>query len=176
MSFSKHILTLSILTVFSTSSWAEEQATPQQKTIANEDGIQQLDTLTLTAHPLQQSKQDFGVADQTVSRDTLQQGGSTLGKALKQQLGVYSNSFGAGSSRPVIRGQEGARVKVTQNATESMDVSSLSPDHTVTVDQQINISPEMEKIIYYEVLNLARYGFMIPSDKKNDGTDSSDIS
>ncbi len=137
MSFSKHILTLSILTVFSTSSWAEEQATSQQKTIANEDGIQQLDTLTLTAHPLQQSKQDFGVADQTVSRDTLQQGGSTLGEALKQQLGVYSNSFGAGSSRPVIRGQEGARVKVTQNATESMDVSSLSPDHTVTVDPQL---------------------------------------
>ena len=52
-------------------------------------------------------------------------------------MGVSSNSFGAGSSRPVIRGQEGARVKVTQNATETMDVSSLSPDHVVTVDPQL---------------------------------------
>ena len=137
MSFSKHILALSILTVLSTSSWAEEQTTPQQKKVANEESIQQLDTLTLTAHPLQQSKQDFGVADQTISKEKLQQGGSTLGEALKQELGVHSSSFGAGSSRPVIRGQEGARVKVTQNATESMDVSSLSPDHVVTVDPQL---------------------------------------
>ena len=52
-------------------------------------------------------------------------------------MGVSSNSFGAGSSRPVIRGQEGARVKVMQNATETMDVSSLSPDHAVTVDPQL---------------------------------------
>ena len=48
-----------------------------------------------------------------------------------------------------------------------------STEYICDLDQQINISPEMEKIIYYEVLNLARYGFMIPSDKKNDGTDSS---
>ena len=138
MYFSKHILALSILTTFSSMGWAEDQhSNSKQKNAVNEEGIQQLNTITWTAHPLEKSDQDFGVADQSISRERLQQSGSTLGEALKQELGVYSNSFGAGSSRPVIRGQEGARVKVTQNATESMDVSSLSPDHTVTVDPQL---------------------------------------
>ena len=138
MSFSKHILALSILTTFSSMSWAEDQQVDSKPTDKiNEDGVQLLDAVTWTAHPLEQSTQDFGVADQTISREKLQQGGTTLGEALKSELGVYSSSFGAGSSRPVIRGQEGARVKVTQNATENMDVSSLSPDHTVTVDPQL---------------------------------------
>lgn len=47
-----------------------------------------------------------------------------------------------------------------------------STDYICNLDENINISPEMEKIIYYEVLNLARYGFLIPSDKTNDGNDT----
>ena len=132
MSFTKSALTLSISTIISTSIWAESAP------ISDHDiNIKQLETITITAHPLDPSADDFGVADQIVSREKLQQGGSTLGEALKNELGVYSNSFGAGSSRPVIRGQEGARVKVTQNGTETMDVSSLSPDHAVTIDPQL---------------------------------------
>ncbi|CAG2155801.1 unnamed protein product [Oppiella nova] len=130
MSFTKSALTLSISAVISTSIWAENQTN-------TEKNPQQLETITVVGHPLVRSSQDFGVADETVSREKLQQAGTTLGEALKDELGVYSNTFGAGSSRPVIRGQEGARVKVTQNATETMDVSSLSPDHAVTVDPQL---------------------------------------
>ena len=127
MSFSKSVLTLSISAIVSTSIWAED----------TNDQVQKLGTLTFSAHPLEQSSADFGVVDQTVSSEKLQQGGTTLGEVLKDELGIRSNSFGAGSSRPVIRGQEGARVKVTQNGTESMDVSSLSPDHAVTIDPQL---------------------------------------
>ncbi|OTG96166.1 zinc piracy TonB-dependent receptor ZnuD [Acinetobacter sp. ANC 3832] len=127
MSFSKSVLTLSILAIVSTSIWAED----------TNDQIQKLGTLTFSAHPLEQSNVDFGVVDQTVSSEKLQQVGTTLGEVLKDELGIRSNSFGAGSSRPVIRGQEGARVKVTQNGTETMDVSSLSPDHAVTIDPQL---------------------------------------
>ena len=134
MSFSKSALTLSITTVLastaSTALWADEK-------ISSSQSINKLESITITAHPLDQTDEDFGVADQKVSREKLQQGGSTLGEALKDELGIYSNSFGSGSSRPVIRGQEGARVKVTQNATETMDVSSLSPDHAVTIDPQL---------------------------------------
>lgn len=127
MSFSKSVLTLSISAIVSTSIWAED----------TNDQVQKLGTLTFSAHPLEQSSADFGVVDQTVSSEKLQQGGTTLGEVLKDELGIRSNSFGAGSSRPVIRGQEGARVKVTQNGTETMDVSSLSPDHAVTIDPQL---------------------------------------
>ena len=145
MSFSKSALTLSIIAIISTSVWADDQThlnqiesnqiKSDQKNTAQQP--QQLATIKVTAHPLVRSTKDFGVADETVSREKLQQAGTTIGEALKDELGVYSNSFGSGSSRPVIRGQEGARVKVTQNATETMDVSSLSPDHAVTVDPQL---------------------------------------
>ena len=134
MSFSKSVLALSITTILtpalSTSLWADDQVESSSQT-------NKLEMITITAHPLEQTDADFGVADEAVSHEKLQQGGTTLGEALKNELGVYSNTFGAGSSRPVIRGQEGARVKVTQNATETMDVSSLSPDHAVTVDPQL---------------------------------------
>ena len=134
MSFSKSALTLSITTILasttSTLLWADEE-------IPSSQSINKLESITITAHPLDQTDADFGVADQNISRAKLQGSGTTLGEALKNELGIRSNSFGSGSSRPVIRGQEGARVKVTQNATETMDVSSLSPDHAVTIDPQL---------------------------------------
>ena len=134
MSFSKSALTLSITTILasttSTLLWADEE-------IPSSQSINKLESITITAHPLDQTDADFGVADQNISREKLQESGTTLGEALKNELGIHSNSFGSGSSRPVIRGQEGARVKVTQNATETMDVSSLSPDHAVTIDPQL---------------------------------------
>ncbi len=34
----------------------------------------------------------------------------------------------------MIRGQDGPRVKVLEHASETADVSTLSPDHAVTVD------------------------------------------
>ncbi len=123
----KSILSLSILSFFPAFAFADDV----------DEKVKKLSTITVSAHPLVRSSKDFGVADEIVSHEKLQQGGTTIGEALKDELGIYSNSFGTGSSRPVIRGQEGARVKVTQNATETMDVSSLSPDHAVTVDPQL---------------------------------------
>lgn len=103
---------------------------------ANEDKnqIQQLDTIQIQVHPLAQSAADFGAADHIVDQKQLAARPATIGDALAGELGVSSNQFGAGSSRPVIRGQDGPRVKVLQHASETADVSTLSPDHAVTVD------------------------------------------
>lgn len=57
--------------------------------------------------------------------------GSSLGSTLANELGVAASGFGPGSSRPVIRGLEGARVQILQNGLSVNDVSSLSPDHAV---------------------------------------------
>ncbi|MFU9812634.1 zinc piracy TonB-dependent receptor ZnuD [Acinetobacter radioresistens] len=123
MQFSKNFLTLSIMAVVSPVIFAEENSS-----------VQQLETIQVTAHPLVQSAVDYAAADSIIEKEQLVQGGTTIGEALSDQVGVYSNQFGPGASRPVIRGQEGARVKVLQNASETMDVSTLSPDHTVMVD------------------------------------------
>jgi iron complex outermembrane receptor protein len=60
--------------------------------------------------------------------------GSTIGDTLKNELGVTSQSFGAGVGSPVIRGQSGPRVQVLQNSMGNNDVSSLSPDHANGVE------------------------------------------
>jgi len=60
--------------------------------------------------------------------------GTSLGETLSHELGVSATAFGAGASRPIIRGLEGARVKILQNGMAVSDVSSLSNDHAVAAD------------------------------------------
>ena len=123
MLFYKNILTLSILAAVSVTAFAAEN-----------EKVESLETIRIKAHPLEQTSQDFAVADSVIDQTKLSQGAVTIGDVLGQQTGIYSNQFGAGSSRPVIRGQDGARVKILQNSSENIDVSTLSPDHAVTVD------------------------------------------
>jgi iron complex outermembrane receptor protein len=59
---------------------------------------------------------------------------ASIGETLAHELGVSSSYFGPVSSRPVIRGQYGERVRVLSNALDSMDASALSEDHAVSVD------------------------------------------
>lgn len=134
MKLSKSLLTLSILSC-SGGLWAAEQ----------QDRVR-LETIILTADAEQQ--QSIAMLKQ----EQLAQAPSTLGDALQGLPGVVSGQFGAGASRPVIRGQEGARLKVTANASDTMDVSSLSPDHVITVDPQLAKSIEVirgpESLLY----------------------------
>ena len=123
MSFHKNLITLSIFAVITPVVFADDHLQSQQ-----------LETIQLKAHPLVQSAADFAVADHVVEHQALAERGATIGDALADELGVYSNQYGSGSSRPVIRGQDGPRVKVLQHASETADVSTLSPDHAVTVD------------------------------------------
>lgn len=73
-------------------------------------------------------------SDIIVNSDKLRQRSATLGNALADELGVHSNPFGGGASAPVVRGQEGVRIKVLQNGMDSIDMSALSPDHVIGVD------------------------------------------
>ncbi|MDK6076382.1 TonB-dependent receptor domain-containing protein [Massilia varians] len=56
---------------------------------------------------------------------------STLGETLANQPGINSSHFGAGASRPVIRGMDGPRVKILSDGAEVQDASTISPDHAV---------------------------------------------
>lgn len=126
MSFPKNLITLSIFAVVAPTVFAEQSSSSIP--------VQTLDTIQVQAHPLVQTAADFAVADHVVDQKALSERATTIGDALADELGVYSNQYGSGSSRPVIRGQDGPRVKVLQHASETADVSTLSPDHAVTVD------------------------------------------
>lgn len=123
MSFHKNLITLSIFSVLTPAVFANTESSSTQ-----------LETIQLQAHPLVQTAADFAVADHVIDQKTLAERSTTIGDAMADELGVYSNQYGSGSSRPVIRGQDGPRVKVLQHASETADVSTLSPDHAITVD------------------------------------------
>ncbi len=58
----------------------------------------------------------------------------TLGETLAQEPGIHSTFFGAGASRPIIRGQSGGRVRILENGLGVGDASTASPDHAVATD------------------------------------------
>ena len=60
--------------------------------------------------------------------------GSSLGETLNGQPGVSSSYFGPNANRPVIRGLDGDRVRILNNAGAALDASSLSFDHAVPID------------------------------------------
>lgn len=78
--------------------------------------------------------------------------GSSLGETLGSELGVSASGFGAGASRPIIRGLEGPRVKILQNGMAVADVSGLSNDHAVASEtassQQIEILRGPAALLY----------------------------
>jgi iron complex outermembrane recepter protein len=57
-----------------------------------------------------------------------------LGDTLVKLPGVSATSFSPGSSRPVLRGFQGERVRVLTDGIGSIDVSNTSADHAVTID------------------------------------------
>ncbi len=56
---------------------------------------------------------------------------ATLGETLEGEPGITGSHFGAGASRPVIRGMDGPRVKILSDGSEIQDASTVSPDHAV---------------------------------------------
>lgn len=91
-------------------------------------------------------------SDVIVSGEKLKSRSATLGNALSGELGVHSNPFGGGASAPIIRGQEGVRVKILQNNSDVVDVSHLSPDHAVAADtllaQQVELLRGTSTLLY----------------------------
>ena len=68
---------------------------------------------------------------------------TTIGETLANKPGLASASFGPGVGRPVIRGQEGPRTLTLENGISSADASSLSPDHSVSVEPMLADSIEV---------------------------------
>jgi iron complex outermembrane receptor protein len=58
----------------------------------------------------------------------------TLGETLKNTAGVHSTYYGPVASSPVIRGNDGPRVKIVQNGLDVSDVSRIGPDHNVAAN------------------------------------------
>lgn len=68
---------------------------------------------------------------------------TTIGDTLSTEAGVSSTSFGPNSSRPVIRGLDGARIRILQNSLTTLDASTQSLDHNIPIDPMLVDSIEI---------------------------------
>ena len=70
---------------------------------------------------------------------------TTLGETIGWEPGVSSSYFGPGSSRPVVRGFEGVRVRMLRDDLGTFDLSDLSPDHGVTLEPYLLDTVEIHR-------------------------------
>jgi iron complex outermembrane receptor protein len=107
----------------------------QAQTETESASARTLAPITVSANPLGLDLNSTTLPASVLEGDALiEQRTGTLGETLKNLPGVNSDTFGAGASRPVIRGQTAPRVKVLSDGSEVMDASGISPDHAVTVE------------------------------------------
>jgi iron complex outermembrane receptor protein len=119
--------------------------------VVNNGKVQQV---VVTANPLRKGEGDqiLSPAKVLAGDELRDKVGSSLGETLQNELGVSASAFGAGASRPIIRGMEGSRVKMLENGMATSDVSGLSNDHAVAsegaVARQIEILRGPAALLY----------------------------
>ncbi|MBI4005583.1 MAG: TonB-dependent receptor [Gammaproteobacteria bacterium] len=114
----------------------------------------QLEELNVTARPLGLgSLEHIAQPVSVLGGDDLDKVKSpSIGETLSNEIGVNASFFGPFASRPIIRGLGGPRVQVLQSGIGSMDVSTISVDHAVTIEpfqaQQIEIFRGPATLLY----------------------------
>jgi iron complex outermembrane receptor protein len=92
-----------------------------------------LEETVVSAMPLDRPAFEQAQATSTLKGDRLRLAlAPTLGETLSNTPGVTSSYFGPASSRPVIRGLDGDRVRILQNGNNTIDASATSADHAVS--------------------------------------------
>jgi iron complex outermembrane receptor protein len=113
----------------------------------------EVEEIRVIATPHERTIAELAQSVSVLGSEELQRAQNTnLGETLAEQLGMSASSFGAGASRPIIRGLAGARVKLMQDGIDSLDVSTVSVDHAVGVDplvaEQIEIFRGPTTLLY----------------------------
>jgi iron complex outermembrane receptor protein len=94
-----------------------------------------IDQVVITATPMRESAFETAQPAALLSGDELIRSRAiSLGETLSSQPGVSATYFGPQASRPVIRGIGGERVQMYEDGGAALDASSLSNDHSVTID------------------------------------------
>jgi iron complex outermembrane recepter protein len=90
----------------------------------------ELPEIVVTGNPFQ-SKDLSTPVERLSGAALLQRPSGGLGETLSGLPGVSSTYFGSTSSRPIIRGLDGDRIRILNNGASSSDASGLSFDHAV---------------------------------------------
>jgi iron complex outermembrane receptor protein len=94
-----------------------------------------LDKVVISAHSFDQGQHEMAQPATLLMGESLErQRATSLGETLSNQTGIRNSSYGTSVGRPVVRGLSGARVKVLQDGIDTLDVSTVSPDHGVNAN------------------------------------------
>lgn len=113
-------------------SWAHSQESPSVATSPT------LETVSVSASALSLGSDAMSTPVTVLEEDELLlRREATIGETLGSQPGIHASHFGAGASRPIIRGMDGPRVKMLSDGAEIQDASTLSPDHAVAAEPML---------------------------------------
>ncbi|MEH6661800.1 MAG: TonB-dependent receptor [Parasphingorhabdus sp.] len=133
MSHRKFLASAAILMLPVSPALAQQDDTAEQRSSGLSDDFHDDDMIIVTAPYVDQL--DLLAGTSALSGDELAQDlRGQIGDSLTSLPGVSSTSFSPGSSRPVLRGFQGPRVRVLTDGIGSLDASNTSVDHAVTID------------------------------------------
>jgi iron complex outermembrane recepter protein len=119
----------------------------------HDERAEELDAVVVTASPLKQSAEELTRPVSVLAGEQLDdRRAATLGDTVGKVAGVQSAPFGPGASRPVIRGLDGARVQTLSGGLSSLDASTVSADHAVSIEpflaEQIEVLKGPATLLY----------------------------
>ena len=123
---------------------ADESSEGESQEEAAQESVENIEELVVRAHPLGED----GLAQSTEllqGADLQRAAQSTLGETVEMLPGVRNSSFGPGVGRPIIQGMHGVRVRTMADQINTMDLSTLTVDHSVTIDSFMADSIELIK-------------------------------
>ncbi len=121
------------LPIASAANLVNAQTTPTPQKSETTSSPQRVEPIIVTGNPFERAS--AGLPWSVLSGDEFAQRQSgTLGETLSGLPGIASTYFGPNSSRPIIRGLDGERIRVLENGASSVDAASLSFDHAVPID------------------------------------------
>lgn len=99
---------------------------------------EELETIVVSALPFARRRMDSAQPIDVIAGERLDdRRGATLGETLMQEPGVHASAYGAGASRPIIRGLGGPRVRILEDSIPAVDVSAQSDDHAISVEPML---------------------------------------
>lgn len=114
---------------------AQAQTSPVGSAAHDHEKILNLDAYVVSSGPDAKTAFDLAQGTSILSGDQLVRNAQpTLGETLAGLPGVNATYYGPGSSRPIIRGLGGDRVRMLSNGVGTLDASNVSPDHNVAVE------------------------------------------
>ncbi|MEO0881586.1 MAG: TonB-dependent receptor [Pseudomonadota bacterium] len=110
-------------------------AAAQTETVADDADRLDLDEVVTTSAPLARTLgQTISNATVLSEEELAERLASSIGETLRREPGISSTAFGAGASRPIIRGLGGDRIRVLTDGIGTFDVAQTSVDHAVPVE------------------------------------------